>query len=342
MVKDDDIKIYGEERFNKDAVSIIIPVYNVENFLEKCLQSIANQTFSNLNIILVNDGSKDGSLEICQRWLKNEKRIILLDKTNGGLSSALNVGIDFVVKNAGEWLCLVDSDDYVSSHYVEYLYKACIENKCKMSACDLQTCEVGKQAELNDKKYVLGNVFTKEESIKNKILVPILRSKMFHVSLFDNLRFPIGKINEDNFLCYKLYYECDKLAVLNNTLYAYNIVSTSIMRKKMSNARLDILDACMENYRFAKSKGESADWFANQIASETFEHIVNLISAKKVKFVNYKQFKKEMKKKFSVIKKETFSERRLGFVRRVVVSLSSRLTVIPLVLYGKMVYLRDN
>lgn len=102
----------------KDLVSVIVPVYNAEKYLVKCLESIVNQTYKNLEIILVNDGSKDNSLSICQEYAKRDARITVFDKTNGGVSSSRNFGIDL---SSGEYVCFFDSDDYVEISFIEKL-----------------------------------------------------------------------------------------------------------------------------------------------------------------------------------------------------------------------------
>ena len=113
-------------------ISVIVPIYNVEQYLEECIDSIIDQTYYNLQIILVNDGSTDCSGVICDRYKEKDKRIEVIHKANGGLSDARNVGLDHV---AGEYVCFVDSDDKIDRTFVEYLYSELIRNKTQISAC---------------------------------------------------------------------------------------------------------------------------------------------------------------------------------------------------------------
>ena len=114
-------------------ISIIIPVYNVSKYLDKCLKSVVTQTYSNIQIILVNDGSTDNSGEICEKWCKKDKRIEVIHKRNGGLSNARNVGIE---RAQGEYLMFVDSDDIISDDLCELLHDRLLENNADLAICD--------------------------------------------------------------------------------------------------------------------------------------------------------------------------------------------------------------
>ena len=110
---------------NKEVISIVVPIYKVEKYIKKCIDSIIEQTYKNLEIILVDDGSPDGCAKICDEYAKKDKRIKAIHKENGGLSDARNVGIDI---STGKYICFVDSDDYIENNYIELLYKCIVEN----------------------------------------------------------------------------------------------------------------------------------------------------------------------------------------------------------------------
>ena len=116
-------------------ISIIVPVYNVESYLSNCIDSILNQTFKDFELILVNDGSTDKSLEICKHYKNMDDRIFIIDKKNGGLSSARNAGLDII---KGEYIGFVDSDDYIHPQMYELLYKQIIENEADISMCEFK------------------------------------------------------------------------------------------------------------------------------------------------------------------------------------------------------------
>ena len=119
----------------EQLVSIIVPIYNVEKYIKECIDSIINQTYKNLEIILVDDGSPDCCPKICDEYSKKDKRIKVIHKENGGLSSARNAGLD-VAK--GEYVSFIDSDDVVDEKFIETLYNLCIENNCDISECNFQ------------------------------------------------------------------------------------------------------------------------------------------------------------------------------------------------------------
>ena len=116
----------------EELISVILPIYNVEKYLEKCLKSVINQTYKNLEIILVDDGSKDNSPQICDEYAVKDKRIVVIHKSNGGLSDARNAGIEIA---KGKYIALIDSDDYVEKDYVQFLYQLIKENNAEMSIC---------------------------------------------------------------------------------------------------------------------------------------------------------------------------------------------------------------
>lgn len=215
------------------TVSVIIPVYNTAKYLERCVKSIMRQSFTDLEIILINDGSTDNSGDICNRLRQQDSRIKVLHQENMGLSRARNAGIDAAV---GEYYLFVDSDDCVSPFYVEKLLNMCLENNTKISLCgyclnDETTEPEGVPAplmlyptEIIDKRNYFLRIYTDKE-----ILYVIACNKIYHKSLFKDLRYAVGKRNEDEGIIHHIIDRCETIAVCYEPLYFYTIRNNSIM-----------------------------------------------------------------------------------------------------------------
>jgi len=226
----------------KDLISIIVPVYNVEKYLESCLESIINQTYKNLEIILVDDGSTDESGNICDKYANKDKRIKVIHKKNGGLSDARNIGIK---ESTGKYLTFVDSDDYIVNDYVEYLFNLIKKYKTNMSICTYSIVTTsGKHILTNDG-------FIEQNMKKIKALDCLLCEKGFTVSacakmyskdLFKNIEFPVGKLCEDNGTTYKLIDKCDYVAYGEKSKYLYFKRDNSIMTSKFNIKKFDLIE----------------------------------------------------------------------------------------------------
>ena len=175
-------------------VTVIIPVYNVEKYINRCLDSVIRQTYKNLEIIIVNDGSTDNSGKMCDEYAKLDNRIIVIHKDNGGLSQARNIGIE---KSTGEYICFIDSDDYVELNMIEDLYNACAKNEVKMVwANKFRELENGKI--FIDKTHEQECIIDRKQAYNNILLHDTtVCDKLFKKELFNNVRFPIGKLYED-------------------------------------------------------------------------------------------------------------------------------------------------
>lgn len=243
---------------NKPLITVVIPVYNVEHYLKKCLDSIVNQKYSNLEIIIVNDGSTDNSEKICQEYLHSDKRINLITQKNQGLSAARNTGID----NAhGKYICFVDSDDYLDKHFVSELYHTLVKNKSDISVCDFWYVDGngGKWSVRDKQNKNYSNIDAIKDIFSGKQETEIMTwNKLYKKELFDKnkIHFPVGKIHEDNFTTYKLYYYANSISLIDKKLYYYLQRSNSIMGEKFNNKRLDILAAIKEITTFFQNKAE--------------------------------------------------------------------------------------
>lgn len=234
-------------------LSIIVPVYNVEKYLEKCIDSILNQDYKNFELILVNDGSTDGSLEICKRYLSVDKRIKLINKPNGGLSSARNAGLDIA---CGQYIGFVDSDDWIEKDMYYTLLSIADKYKSDIVQCEYESV-MEDNYKINNNQLIVTN-FTNVQAIDQMygdryISSTVTWNKIYNKKLFETIRFPVGKLHEDEFTTYKLLYESKIVTCINKKLYYYRKTPNSIMNSKFSVKRLDIIQALEEKKIFIKS-----------------------------------------------------------------------------------------
>lgn len=230
-------------------ISVIIPIYNVEEYLDRCIESIINQTFKNLEIILVNDGSTDNCLDICKKWLKIDKRIKLIDKKNGGLSDARNAGMKIA---QGEYISFIDSDDSISKDFYEIMYTILLKNNSDIVECNIiDVYDNIKPKDNNLSDFVEKNYTSFEaikELVKNNDFHQTVWNKLYKKSVISNINFPYRKLHEDEFFTWKVFKNCTKLTKINCSLYHYYHRKGSIMETNYSLNRLDALDARLERY----------------------------------------------------------------------------------------------
>lgn len=210
-------------------ISVIIPCYKVEDYIRTCVDSIIIQTYKNLEIFLVDDGSPDRCGEICDEYAKKDHRIKVIHKKNGGLSDARNVAIDVA---QGEYITFVDSDDYVTPDYVESLYNLIVGNNAQMSVTWCLSFKEGTQPIQTD-EVINTKVFNANEAIANmfyqKDFDNAAWAKMYHRSLFDTgIRYPKGWIYEDLATTYRLMQHCSRIAFSNYKNYYYLLRNNSI------------------------------------------------------------------------------------------------------------------
>ena len=242
---------------NNDLISVIVPIYNVEKYLPECIDSIINQTYKNIEILLINDGLTDNCDKICDEYSKKDERIKVIHKENGGLSDARNCGIDIA---NGEYIAFVDSDDYLSEQFIEKLYISIIENNTKLSQCNFVKV-TNNYVEIEKRGY--------NEKIKTKSGYEMIKdlytnhwenivawNKLYAKELFNDLRYPYGKIHEDEFITYQVLYKLDNVAIVEEYLYKYRQNENSITGEKFKLQRLDVLKALEERIKFFEQKNE--------------------------------------------------------------------------------------
>jgi len=233
-----------------DLVTIIIPVYNMSQCIRRCVDSVTAQTYDALQTILVDDGSTDESGAICDALAEQDPRIEVIHRENGGISAARNTGLDCV---RGSWVSFIDSDDFVSPHYIENMLRAAVQNDCEISVCRFVDVEAEDEAVFHSMKKV-ERITGREAGIRHlSKAARILNTswgKLYKSHLWDDIRFPDGRINEDVFVSHALYYHAEHVAVSDAVLYAYVNVEGSIMRSGFTARRLDVLDSWLEGVRF--------------------------------------------------------------------------------------------
>lgn len=231
-----------------DLISVIVPVYKVEPYLDRCVQSIVDQTFRNLEIILVDDGSPDNCGAMCDAWAEKDSRIKVIHKENGGLSDARNAGMAVAT---GQYIAFVDSDDWIAPDYISAMLYAILSHHAQLAACDVLFVE--DDASLSPKITASPSVriCTPEQALENLIhgcgFRAVAWNKLYHRSLLQDVSFPVGRHHEDEFITYKLLARAEKLIYIEAPLYFYLQRPGSIMRT-LSIKRLDALDAYLERH----------------------------------------------------------------------------------------------
>ena len=249
----------------KDKISVVVPIYNVEKYLERCINSIINQTYKNLEIILVDDGSTDNSGKIADKYKKIDSRIKVIHKNNGGLSDARNKGITIA---SGKYISFIDSDDYIAEDMISYLYKLIKDNNSEISICNFQ--QFSSIEEINDFKDFNIN----ESNIYNYTGVEMLQillkgnisygdyawNKLYMLSLFNNIQYPIGKKMEDIGTTYKLYFNSKKVTIGTEKKYFYYKRNDSILGKNDIKVYQDKLELSIERIEWLQKRNVKLDY----------------------------------------------------------------------------------
>lgn len=264
-----------------DLISVIVPIYKVEEYLKKCVDSIINQTYKNLEIILVDDGSPDSCGKICDFYSNQDHRIRVIHKKNGGLSDARNVALDVA---SGAYITFIDSDDYIEENYISYLYNLVKKNNADISICEyLYITEKGKVINhpRNDGKIIIMD--------QEKALYELLNSKLYSNSAwgklykkecFSGIRYPYGKLYEDVPTTYKTFLKCNKIVFGASAKYFYLYRSTAISKQKFSLKRMDAIYFTEEMVKNIIEKFPSLSRIAECRLFDSYIAVLALISSK--------------------------------------------------------------
>lgn len=251
-----------------NKVSIIVPVYNVEKYLKECIESIINQTYRDLEIILVDDGSTDGCPRICDQYEHQDNRIIVIHKKNGGLSDARNAGMAVMT---GDHVLFVDSDDYVSVDMVDCMLQAALKHSADIVECDfIKTRLNGASSDVfqREKETTICHYSAEQalESLMQNELKQMVWNKLYTARSIEGLLFEVGRINEDEFWTYQVFGRVSRLVRIQRELYYYRQQPESIMGISYSIRRLDGLIALEERMEYMAKRFPSL----LPLAKETF------------------------------------------------------------------------
>lgn len=238
---------------DQPLISVIVPIYKVEKYLDRCVESIVNQTYENLEIILVDDGSPDSCPQMCDSWAEKDNRIKVVHKENGGLSDARNVGMA-VAK--GEYIAFVDSDDWIEQNMISKLYDALISN-----GCDAASCRVNMVWDNGDKKPLSREIETKVfdnkvEAMSDLIsgglnyIIQTVWNKLYKAEIIKRIPFPRGRINEDEFWTWKVIANLNSIVCINSLVYNYYQREGSIMKGGVSFDPMPVLEAKVERQNY--------------------------------------------------------------------------------------------
>ena len=237
----------------EDLISVIIPVYNVSKYLPRCLESVLKQTYRNMEILLIDDGSTDSSGEICEAYVKHDSRIHVIHKQNGGLSSARNAGLDSM---HGDYYTFIDSDDFVHPDYVSALLALCMKYGTNISQCG---CIHGSDSQFPDRNsdatdtvWNFHDLYTDTDGSYRCTAW----GKLYSAKYADE-RFPVGKINEDEGYSFFLQHRAQRIALTNRQLYYYYMRQGSIMRPVSINPKFDFMEIYGQIIDYLKIKNDS-------------------------------------------------------------------------------------
>jgi len=235
-------------------IGVVIPVYNVEQYLDRCVSSVLAQTFTDFRIVLVEDGSPDNSGALCDFWAAKDTRIHVIHQKNQGLSAARNAGIDYLLANSDiRFITFIDSDDWIHERMLQVLLSAAQEHKVNISVCGYEETQ-GVSPCLKPEQLV-GIRYSAEDFYRNYFInATIACGKLYSRDCFETARYPVGKIHEDEFLTYRLLFTQGELAYVPAPLYAYYVNMNGITRKKWNPRRLDVWEAYEQQIAFFEER----------------------------------------------------------------------------------------
>ncbi len=315
-------------------VSVIVPIYMVQDYLEKCINSILIQTYENLEIILVDDGSKDECGRICDEFANKDKRIKVIHKENGGLSDARNFGIDAA---KGQYIVFIDSDDYVHFQMIEYLIKPVMDGEADMSVCGFVSVDENEDIDIEKiecKETIIIDNYEKKSKYyfeDDYLEFTVAWNKLYPSFYFDNIRYPKGKIHEDEFTSYQLLEKADKVAFVKCPLYYYVKRKSSIMGEDFSIKNLDRFEALDQRIRYYANMG-NYDWAEKVHSIYRMLFINDIRRSKKGKDYDFALFENSLKR---------FKYTTLQYVMRYPVSIRHKLGYLFMAIFPK-IYLKKR
>lgn len=233
-------------------ITVIVPVYKVEQYLSNCIESVIAQSYKNWELLLVDDGSPDHCPDICDEYAQKDKRIVVIHKQNGGLSSARNAGLDYPPR--GRFVTFLDSDDFWHPDYLKSMITACLEKDADLAQCKFAYGTETSFPECDNKNQY--DVYDNHSIFTRRAAVVLMCGKVYKTSLFDDVRMPIGLYNEDDWTAWKIYYKAERIAVTRDKYYYYTSNPNSIMANQRKKPDMRVLNAYEERIQFFKERKE--------------------------------------------------------------------------------------
>lgn len=258
-----------------EKISVIVPVYNVEQYVEKCIESILNQTHKNIEVLLIDDGSTDKSGSICDLYAEKDNRVLVCHKNNEGLSEARNTGVKL---SSADYIVFVDSDDYIMPDMLEVLYKRMQKDKSDLAICNFSYVDESGQLldHMNEDAPIRDEALSGEEAFERlageKYWYYVTAwNKLYKKDFLVEIPFPRGKIHEDEFTAHCFLDRCRKVSCVGKALYQYVQREQSITSQKYSVRRLDGMEAFCARAEYARCKKNC------RVVADSLEKAMNLL-----------------------------------------------------------------
>lgn len=294
-------------------ISVIVPVYKVEPYLRRCVDSILAQTFADFELILVDDGSPDNCGAICDEYAHKDSRVHVIHQENGGLSAARNAGLDYCLsQNKSQYVSFVDSDDCISPLYLERLHSALVDNCAEISICGHTSFSTGGAPDFSsanfpgsillDGKQACKQLYADKSNHANYVTA---WCKLYKVDFFQNIKFPVGKQHEDQFTTYRILYVANRIVEIGDHLYGYFINEIGIVHSRFSLGRFDNLIGLDEAISFYQEHGEDEICLAARERREVLRALY-AVRARKEGFYSKvpKQYRLSIRKADEILSRE--------------------------------------
>lgn len=238
-------------------ISIIIPIYNAEKYLEYCLESIKKQNYLDYEVLMIDDGSTDNSKNICKKYQLNDKKFRLIEKENGGSASARNLGL---LNAQGDYIAFVDADDYIEYNYLSKLYHLIKKYNADIAQCSFKKVFQYESCNKNESGYKI-NIYSNKEVLEKfcekqeYLSIAVLWNKLYKKELFQDLEFPVNKGIDDEYLICNIIDKAKNIVITNEILYYYYMSENSQMRSKPSLKQLDCIEAIEKQLDFFLCQG---------------------------------------------------------------------------------------
>ena len=302
-----------------EKISVIVPVYKVEKYLQRCIESIINQTYKNLEIILIDDGSPDNCGIICDEYAKKDNRIKVIHKENGGLSDARNAGLDIAT---GEYIAFVDSDDYIALNMFETLHSLMIKDNSDMALCEILCVdECGNSIEsMNAKSPIKDGLYNQKEffekvSSYNGWHLIIACNKLYKKEIFQEIRFPKGRYCEDNYVIHYIIEKTNKVSCLDTPLYFYVQRNNSIMHfEKYSIKNFDDVEGYFDRALLLKKYNLIGEMYKTTLSG--IQRMDICCCNLDLKDINIRKRYKELRSLYKLVYKNLIFERGISFKKK--------------------------